>query len=67
MERSDASTNQDRQVMTGAQALVRALEDIGVTDIFGIPGGGILNPATPLSTRAISNALVVGVRTTIQY
>ena len=31
------------------------------------PGGGILNPATPLSTRAIPNALVVGVRTTIQY
>ncbi|OFQ97677.1 acetolactate synthase large subunit [Alloscardovia sp. HMSC034E08] len=28
--------------MTGAQALVRSLEDIGVTDVFGIPGGAIL-------------------------
>lgn len=28
--------------MTGAQALVRALEDLGVKDVFGIPGGAIL-------------------------
>ncbi|MFC0265939.1 biosynthetic-type acetolactate synthase large subunit [Alloscardovia macacae] len=28
--------------MTGAQALVRSLEDLGVTDVFGIPGGAIL-------------------------
>ena len=28
--------------MTGARALVRALEDLGVTDVFGIPGGAIL-------------------------
>lgn len=28
--------------MTGAQALVRALEDLGVEDVFGIPGGAIL-------------------------
>lgn len=29
--------------MTGAQALVRSLEDLGVTDVFGIPGGAILS------------------------
>ncbi|MFD0704424.1 acetolactate synthase large subunit [Alloscardovia venturai] len=28
--------------MTGAQALIRSLEDLGVTDVFGIPGGAIL-------------------------
>lgn len=28
--------------MTGAEALVRSLEDLGVTDVFGIPGGAIL-------------------------
>lgn len=28
--------------MTGAQALVRSLEDLGVKDVFGIPGGAIL-------------------------
>lgn len=28
--------------MTGAQALIRSLEDLGVHDVFGIPGGAIL-------------------------
>ena len=28
--------------MTGAQALIRSLEDLGVEDVFGIPGGAIL-------------------------
>lgn len=28
--------------MTGAEALVRSLEDLGVSDVFGIPGGAIL-------------------------
>ncbi|MCI1636341.1 acetolactate synthase large subunit [Bifidobacterium sp.] len=28
--------------MTGAQALVRSLQDLGVEDVFGIPGGQIL-------------------------
>ena len=41
------------QEMTGAQALVRVLEDLGVTDIFGMPGGAILPFYDPLlaSTR----------------
>ena len=34
--------------MTGAQALVRALELAGVTDIFGIPGGAILPAYDPI-------------------
>lgn len=32
----------DGERMTGAQALVRSLEDLGVADVFGIPGGAIL-------------------------
>lgn len=28
--------------MTGAHALIRSLEDLGVTDVFGVPGGAIL-------------------------
>lgn len=32
----------DGEKMTGAQALVRSLEDLGVKDVFGVPGGAIL-------------------------
>ena len=32
----------DGEKMTGAQALVRSLEDLGVKVVFGIPGGAIL-------------------------
>ncbi|KAB7790424.1 acetolactate synthase large subunit [Bifidobacterium leontopitheci] len=38
----DKQTVVDGEKMTGAQALVRALEDLGVKDVFGIPGGAIL-------------------------
>ncbi|GAB3906403.1 acetolactate synthase large subunit [Microbispora bryophytorum subsp. camponoti] len=34
--------------MTGAQALVRALEQVGVDTVFGIPGGAILPAYDPL-------------------
>ena len=39
---SDKQTIVDGEKMTGAQVLVRSLEDLGVTDVFGIPGGAIL-------------------------
>jgi len=35
-------------VLTGAQALVRSLELLGVTDVFGIPGGAIMEVYDPL-------------------
>lgn len=38
----DQQTIVDGEKMTGAQALVRSLEDLGVEDVFGIPGGAIL-------------------------
>lgn len=34
--------------MTGAQAIVRSLEELGVQDIFGLPGGMILPTYDPL-------------------
>jgi acetolactate synthase I/II/III large subunit len=39
--------------VTGAQALIRALEELGVDTVFGIPGGAILPAYDPLldSTR----------------
>lgn len=39
--------------MTGAEAIVRSLEELGVTDVFGLPGGAILPLYDPLmdSTR----------------
>ena len=53
MGRSGNSAAEDRQMMTGAQALVRALEDAGVTDIFGMPGGAILPFYDPLLSSLI--------------
>ncbi|MFT4260432.1 acetolactate synthase large subunit [Microbacterium sp.] len=35
-------------VLSGAQALVRSLELLGVTDVFGIPGGAIMEVYDPL-------------------
>ncbi|NDR52804.1 acetolactate synthase large subunit [Actinomyces sp. 565] len=59
MVRDTGSPGQDRQVMTGAQALVRSLEEIGVTDIFGMPGGAILPFYDPLlASEKIRHVLV---------
>ncbi|WP_136193448.1 MULTISPECIES: acetolactate synthase large subunit [Actinomyces] len=59
MVRDRGSSDQDRQVMTGAQALVRSLEEIGVTDIFGMPGGAILPFYDPLlASEKIRHVLV---------
>ena len=35
-------------VLTGAQALIRALEELGVDTVFGIPGGAILPVYDPM-------------------
>ncbi|HHW83341.1 MAG TPA: acetolactate synthase large subunit [Actinomycetales bacterium] len=45
--------------MTGAQAVVRSLEEMGVTDIFGLPGGAILPTYDPLfDSRKLRHILV---------
>ena len=59
MERQDAPSAYEGQVMTGAEALVRALEEVGVTDIFGMPGGAILPFYDPLlASEKIRHVLV---------
>lgn len=47
------------EVITGAQAVVRTLELLGVTDVFGLPGGAILPVYDPLmDTDKIRHILV---------
>jgi len=45
-------------VMTGSQAIVRALEELGVQDIFGLPGGAILPTYDPLMASKMNHVLV---------
>ncbi|GAA4610633.1 acetolactate synthase large subunit [Actinoallomurus liliacearum] len=45
--------------MTGSQALIRALEEVGVDTVFGIPGGAILPAYDPLfDSQKIRHILV---------
>ncbi|GGI47392.1 acetolactate synthase-1/2/3 large subunit [Agromyces flavus] len=47
------------EVLTGAQAVVRSLELLGVTDVFGLPGGAILPVYDPLlDSRKLRHILV---------
>src|SRR6218665_1060088 len=46
-------------ILTGAQAVVRSLELLGVTDVFGLPGGAILPVYDPLmDSTALRHILV---------
>ncbi|MGO4120488.1 acetolactate synthase large subunit [Arthrobacter sp. YAF16] len=45
-------------VMTGSQAIVRSLEELGVQDIFGLPGGAILPTYDPLMASKMNHILV---------
>ncbi|SIJ68034.1 acetolactate synthase, large subunit [Mycobacteroides abscessus subsp. abscessus] len=45
--------------MTGSQAIVRSLELLGVTDIFGLPGGAILPTYDPLFDSEKLNHILV--------
>jgi acetolactate synthase-1/2/3 large subunit len=44
--------------MTGAAAIVASLEALGVTDVFGLPGGAILPTYDPLMDSTIRHILV---------
>lgn len=46
------------RTMTGAQAIVASLEAIGVTDVFGMPGGAILPTYDPLMNSSLRHILV---------
>ncbi|MDR6939193.1 acetolactate synthase large subunit [Arcanobacterium hippocoleae] len=48
-----------REASTGARSIIRALEELGVTDVFGLPGGAILPTYDPLlDSRQIRHILV---------
>ncbi len=47
-EMTDRHPDDSAVMLTGAQALVRSLETLGVTDVFGIPGGAVLPLYDPL-------------------
>ncbi|KQY59628.1 acetolactate synthase 1 catalytic subunit [Aeromicrobium sp. Root495] len=51
-------TRPQTETITGAQSLVRALEQAGVEVIFGIPGGAILPAYDPLFDSSIRHILV---------
>lgn len=44
--------------MSGSQAIVRSLEELGVDDIFGLPGGAILPTYDPLMASSMNHVLV---------
>ena len=44
--------------LSGAESLVRALEDVGVETVFGIPGGAILPAYDPLFDSTLRHILV---------
>ncbi|WP_159611369.1 acetolactate synthase large subunit [Glutamicibacter sp. JC586] len=45
--------------MTGSQAIVRSLEELGVKDVFGLPGGAILPTYDPLMDSTKINHVLV--------
>src|SRR4051812_11803593 len=58
-EQNAGTTAQPPTPMTGAQSLVRSLEEVGVDIVFGIPGGAILPLYDPLfDTQKIRHVLV---------
>jgi len=44
--------------VTGAQAVMKSLEQLGVTDVFGYPGGAILPAYDPLVDSPLNHVLV---------
>ena len=45
--------------MTGSEAIIRSLEELGVTDVFGLPGGAILPTYDPLMDSDKINHVLV--------
>ena len=46
------------QTMTGAEAIIRSLEELGVKEVFGMPGGAILPTYDPLMDSSIRHILI---------
>ena len=57
--RPPARSSANAPVITGAEAVVRSLELLGITDVFGLPGGAILPVYDPLmSAQKLRHILV---------
>lgn len=56
---SASSDSSPVERMTGSQAIVRSLEELGITDIFGLPGGAILPTYDPLFDSEQLNHILV--------
>jgi acetolactate synthase-1/2/3 large subunit len=57
--RPPARATSSAPVLTGAQAVVRSLDLLGVTDVFGLPGGAIMPVYDPLmDDEAVRHILV---------
>lgn len=52
-------TQSSTQRLTGAEAVVRSLVELGVTDVFGLPGGAILPVYDPLLDATEINHILV--------
>lgn len=54
-----AEAAEPRTSITGSEAIVRSLESLGVTEVFGLPGGAILPTYDPLmDSQTIRHVLV---------
>ena len=53
------SVGQSNEVLTGAQAVIRSLELLGVDTVFGLPGGTILPTYDPLMDSDTINHILV--------
>lgn len=48
-----------KEMLTGAQAIIRSLEMLGIDTVFGLPGGAILPTYDPLmDSKKIRHILV---------
>jgi acetolactate synthase I/II/III large subunit len=55
---SESTSTPTDPEMSGAESLVKALEDVGAETIFGIPGGAILPAYDPLFDSSVRHILV---------
>lgn len=59
LQPSPATANTTPEKMTGAQAIVRSLEELGADLVFGIPGGAVLPLYDPIySSKKLRHVLV---------
>lgn len=59
LSQSQSQSHGSPEMLTGAEAVVRSLELLGITDVFGLPGGAILPVYDPLlDSRKLRHILV---------